>query len=122
MEMTSEEEAAYFYGALGDAFGYGAASDYSGKPTLGPGDSGSSVSDLQRTAHSCLWTPASLGSWGPNKDGIDGDFGQSGSDTHNRVKTVFKLRMGFLRLELLMLRLGPRCWEALTQQVSRTKR
>lgn len=49
MDMTSQEEAAYFYGALGDAFGYGAASDYSTKPTLSRGSRGvAAIQELQR--------------------------------------------------------------------------
>ena len=87
MDLTPQQERSYFADGMGDVLGmnFGDASDYSGKPTLGPGDSGSSVSDLQRLLIT-VYGPGSLGSWGPNKDGIDGDFGQSGSDTHNRVK------------------------------------
>ena len=49
MDMTSQEEAAYFYGALGDAFGYGAASDYSTKPTLSRGSKDvAAIQELQR--------------------------------------------------------------------------
>ena len=70
MDLTSEQEQAYFVEAMGDALGYGAASDYSNKPTLSQGSTDiAAVKELQRALMSKGYSLA------PYND--DGDFGNA---------------------------------------------
>ncbi len=84
MELTTEQERAYFSDAMGDLMGMnlGDASDYSTKPTLSKGKTGSDVEELQRLLL-LKYGAGSLGSYGPARDGVDGSFG---AGTEAKVK------------------------------------
>jgi peptidoglycan hydrolase-like protein with peptidoglycan-binding domain len=84
MELTAEQERAYFSDAMGDLMGvsYGAASGYSTRATLSKGKTGDDVKELQRLLL-LKYGAGSLGSYGPARDGVDGSFG---AGTEAKVK------------------------------------
>lgn len=84
VELTQEEEAAYFYGALGDAFGYGAASSYSNKPTLSRGSRDvAAVKEMQNALMAKGYNLAPYGA--------DGDFGPTTEAAVKKLQTDNKL-------------------------------
>jgi peptidoglycan hydrolase-like protein with peptidoglycan-binding domain len=84
MDLTSEEESAYFADAMGDALGYGAASDYSNKPTLSQGSTDSAaVKELQRALMAKGYNLA------PYND--DGDFGNATVAAVKKFQTASNL-------------------------------
>ena len=84
MDLTSEQEQAYFVEAMGDALGYGAVSDYSNKPTLAKGSKDvAAVKELQRALMAKGYSLA------PYND--DGDFGNATVAAVQKFQTASNL-------------------------------